>query len=385
MAKTLLSKFLPLFLLSAAACGPRRAPLEFEAPSPTFQTKAQARAGDIFRGNSEYLRNACFGQADEGGASASGSFPRITTAAFGKKIDSARFESVLAASPRATLTTIEREGARVYRVPLQAGTCALFAPVTEVPDDLWPIWSQANATVGGGMLALFLPSDRVRAQGHREPVIMIRADSDRYTLVHEYLHFLFDQSREGSESELLPLFEARAAKLRTLLPVRPGDLERRERALELTDAWAGTADVLIPLLDGFPLEEMAVESLLSTARREGRLQAVTDYSRRNGDRYIRSNWNRARPLLENLADDARMLTTALAKLGQATALARIEKIAAEVDKRKTEGQALADRAEAGTLRALLSSAIEGREFETAPADCGHAHGWPREIAAPTLK
>lgn len=375
------SRFLfALFFLTA--CG-RTVPLEVPNPVPDYPTKAAARANDFFRGDAEYARNACFGRGTDGDPVPARLSSRPGHAHFGKAIDQARFDAVLSTSPAATIEVVAAQGATVFQVPLRAGECALFAPLTEVPDPLWPIWSTANVSVGGSLLALFLPAERVRAQGYGAPVIMIRSDSDRYTLVHEYVHFLFDRARgpEGrDDARLLARFEAASSRLSALLPLRE-DEANPARLIEVSAAWVDVAEATLPLLDGFPLEEMAVEAMLGDAYRGGRLKHVSDYSRRNGDRYIRANWNRARELLGKLSEQAALLHGKLRAAGETAWTARIDALTAQIDRRDDEGEAIAATAPSSASSRVLAAA---RTPGPAGAGCGRSAGITERLVLPAF-
>lgn len=146
---------------------------------------------------------------------------------FGKRYNRSMLESVLTASAVATGRYVsEVLGGRVYRIPRDtmpgAVVCPMFTELPVAPDDLRELWDRfAGGGIGGWRLAGlyfedcgrdgFACDDRVMVR----PTILIDEARDRWTLVHEMMHFNFSRERK-LDPQMPPLstlaMEAAASK-----------------------------------------------------------------------------------------------------------------------------------------------------------------------------
>lgn len=366
----------PVLVLSLVGCGRNRPSSMATGEQPRIESKLEAQSNDPFRGVGEYVSNSCFGSL-ESGASGPLALPeaQLQTTYFEKPYDPSRLAIVGRLSPRATMDVISDDGASLFAAPLRAGACALFSVLPEIHDDLWMVWSPANVGVGRTLLGLFLPLSRVSASGYSQPVIVVRADTDRYTLVHEYMHFVFDRARHlAGQGDLDGYAEAkrRLARLKSLLPYTAADEGNPQRVGALLDAWSDLADALITVTDQFPLEEMAVEALMGEAWRAGKLDNAPDLGRRNGDAYIVSNWTAektgAKAVLRGILADVEGLKKSGERHGFGARVNRLERISRMVNRRLEQGNFIASRAEATGVLTTIGSGISRKPASR--SECG---------------
>lgn len=137
-----------------------------------------------------------------------GSSQRIVNAFFDKRYDRSMLESVLNLSAVATGKFVtEALGGRVFRVPRDTTpgeiVCPMFTELTEAPDDLRDLWERYAGTGMAGWRLAGLYFEDCGRQGfscddHQmvRPTILIDEARDRWTLVHEMMHFNFSRERK---------------------------------------------------------------------------------------------------------------------------------------------------------------------------------------------
>lgn len=126
---------------------------------------------------------------------------------FDKPYDRYDLEAVFDASTDSTVAYVASIGPQLWRMPHpSAGKCPTFYSVTEANVDMQKLWAKVSGSSGtnGGSLAGFY-TDLCGQAGYPAcvgrqvvaPTIMVEETSDRWTLVHEMMHFNFDKSRRA--------------------------------------------------------------------------------------------------------------------------------------------------------------------------------------------
>lgn len=218
----------------------------------------------------------------------------MTTTFFRKRLDLGRIKSVAGLSMRATSEFMVADGVDVYHVPLRVPreSCSPLASLRVAPSNLTEIWRTVDSTgdTEVSVLGLYLPTDRIRRQGATRPAILVRPDTDHYTLIHEYAHFLFDRERERvgrTDSRLFTdIFEAERRLDRLTAPSSDSS---DAQISEYVEAWSRVARLTIELTETYGLEEMTIEALLTEAARANLLEQATAFNRMNSMGYIRGS------------------------------------------------------------------------------------------------
>ncbi|CAN5657266.1 hypothetical protein BH10BDE1_BH10BDE1_27080 [soil metagenome] len=128
---------------------------------------------------------------------------------FEKPYDRYDLEAVLDASSTSTTTYVQSLGISLYRIPRESmkGQCPTYFNLAAPNAMLKSIWSEAaGGNTGDGKLAgLFFElcgggggTPACRAREMVQPTILVDEASDRWTLVHEMMHYNFNQARKAS-------------------------------------------------------------------------------------------------------------------------------------------------------------------------------------------
>ncbi|MBX2987030.1 MAG: hypothetical protein KF802_03950 [Bdellovibrionaceae bacterium] len=315
-----------VFVLSVMGCAPSRG--GGGAGEPTLE-------GNI--NDPGYIESSCMHGFDEGeDAVLTLPNPQYSKASFGKTYDGSRLQKVARASTRRTAELMRLDGVAVYSIPTaKSDACATLGLLPSAPAGLLSYWRSLKIQ---GVLGLYLPVNRVREFGQGGPVILLRADTDRYSLMHEYMHHVFTRlrEREGRTDEMfLNEYGARAKRIQSLPIPQDGDSPEKVR-IYLT-AWAEMLDSVLEMLVSFPLEEAAIEVQMTRAVRAGLLDHVTSFNRRNSPAYISSSIsNKAKPRLDDMDDLAPLFRDLSVKTGLRDLASRFEALQKQIRALRTE-------------------------------------------------
>lgn len=243
-----------------------------------------------------YDERICAIPKDQGDSEVSSRNSKIVTSAFfGKRYDRSLLEGVLAASAIATGRFMsETLGGRVYRIPRDSSpgeeVCPMFTELSEAPDDLRDLWEQyPGAGMTGWRLAGLYFEDCGRegfvCSDHEmvRPTIMIDEGRDRWTLVHEMMHFNF--SRERKRDPHMPPLSALSQGAHSAKSIIKAShavyRSAPDRALlsrmQAQSSWL-TREWFYHTMVHTVLEEVAVEGLLMDEYLLGRLKHVSPSS-----------------------------------------------------------------------------------------------------------
>ena len=128
---------------------------------------------------------------------------------FGKPYDRFDLEAVLDASVKSTTQYVISIGIKLRKVVTgsAAGKCPNYFGVPDAEASLQSIWSQASAGMNGNasLQGLYFENcgeDTGSSCREREmvnPTILVNHVSDRWTLVHEMMHYNFDQGAKATK------------------------------------------------------------------------------------------------------------------------------------------------------------------------------------------
>ncbi len=220
----------------------------------------------------------------------------VTSPFFGKRYDRSILKGVLTASAVATgRYANDLLRGRVFRVPRDtvpgAVVCPMFTELPVAPDDLRELWDRfAGGARGGWRLAGLFFEDCGRdgfSCSDRElvrPTILIDEARDRWTLVHELMHFNFSRERKRDPrmpplSSLAKEAERRKQAVRELFAAykKTGPDRNVLAALQAHSSWL-LREWFYHTMVHTVLEEVAVEGLLVDEFLSDRLQNVSPAS-----------------------------------------------------------------------------------------------------------
>jgi hypothetical protein len=213
--------------------------------------------------------------AGDGNSAVSISGTDIQALSFGKSIDLARLHAVHQTSARETIRSIRDQGIEIEQANTpQKYRCKMFDDLPQASSWANRIWE--DRSFDRILLGIFLPRRAQQNQKGRH-LIVIRPDTTRWTLLHEYAHALFEieLERQGLPSgdhhdktltENMDEWDA----LRKNCESRT-DCTNPTRYLELTKNIARAIEGIV--LE-YSFEEIAIEHALSSAYSNGALRFV---------------------------------------------------------------------------------------------------------------
>lgn len=87
-----------------------------------------------------------------------------------------------------------------FSVDLKSDTRPELMKLQIIPETLKNLYKQ-DLTIGKAQ-AIYIPKNEVDLESNKTPIILLRDDSDHWTLIHEYTHHLFNQARKNTNMEL---------------------------------------------------------------------------------------------------------------------------------------------------------------------------------------
>lgn len=242
----------------------------------------------------------------------------ISTVHFDKKFERHHFRAVAFASGEKTIDYVQRVGdLKVWRANASTGGCSFFGSLGSAPSNFKDLWNKyAGSIKGGSLLGLYLSKNYHEVPGH-QPTIMLRDDSDRWTIVHEFLHHLFEMYREKDgqpTAEIYSAFQKNVVKLKALAD-SPSNLPaslKKQRLLELIASLTSHFDYKIHFLTDTALEEMTIETLMMNEFRKFKYLAknfkysitYVIYSSKNAEKSLEEDISAAEGILSKLRSDS---------------------------------------------------------------------------------
>lgn len=248
----------------------------------------------IVRDNRLVKIASCEYSFNEGGIAAS-SLPKTQneTMSFGKVLDISLLKSIYQASGEETVRFINLTGATVYRTNFKVneGSCFYAQAVPEAPADLMNKFINVDLQNDGHVLGLFLPKNTENLYSlNSQAAVLIRNDSDKWTLVHEFTHHLFSKEVETLRSSDNLMYQRYTAldKFKRLDQLAAGNYTEQNLSEMANHAYI-FGESHLELMRRFPLEEMAIESLLGRSYRNSILKYVSYVMMLNGQNYIQDS------------------------------------------------------------------------------------------------
>lgn len=231
----------------------------------------------------------------------------IVASSFEKKYDKSLLEAVINASGFETERFAKLTGVTYYKV---ANTAAEYGCpfTTSLPQAIPAIEKEfrdaeadvqkinAKVTLEGFYLDEQMVTNITNAESNK-PLIVLKDDSDRYTMVHEFMHHLYQLEKPitGYQSQVL------YSRSTDVFSDSIDDYEKNETTENLKNI---VNKLEIRVLDfilvqkNYPLEEMANETELNKKFELGLFRFISRSERANGDWYIISSADKAKLRIE---------------------------------------------------------------------------------------
>lgn len=216
---------------------------------------------------------------------------------FGKVYNLALLKAVSSSSVLSSLDFINRTSVTVYKssaVDTAGCSSDLFAGAKEMTPDVLGLWSEATSAIpeDSVLLGLYLPRMKTGSLPSLvdNAAIIIRQNTNRWTLVHEFMHHLFLLSavETGYSDEVEKLeFDAAVQAMKDA-----------KTAVEAGAAYLRIGKSLDSRMIHYTLEEMTIEATLKEAKRAGQLSYLPD----NSNGYIASSAETATKSFQSLID-----------------------------------------------------------------------------------
>lgn len=146
--------------------------------------------------------------------------------------------------------------------------------------------SKNQKTFDGNTLGVFLSPD-VASDGVSRPTIMVREGSDKWTHVHEYVHFLLSLEKRdvGTQSDLK---DAQEDYLESFAKFKEAGMKFPNQKLKETilSQLLDVSKKVRSLMLNYPLEEMAIENHLQKAYLSGELMGASPQAFLDSNKYI---------------------------------------------------------------------------------------------------
>jgi hypothetical protein len=193
---------------------------------------------------------------------------KINSLVFGQKWNEAWALAVGKTTKKETVRFLEQQGVRVVKAP--GNGCQNFSFLQDAIGDDLGIWQQAVSEITGGVLLGLYPG-REWIQGEQvvgaDYALIVRADTNRYTLLHEMGHYLLHRYRLESglgNVDFEKQLRAKAQEVQTSWETNQ-KFPSPSAAVRLADAWVDAVPLFDENVKRSSLEESAVEDFLSRA------------------------------------------------------------------------------------------------------------------------
>lgn len=286
MGNRILSSMLLAALLSSCSV---------ESSSPANNTV------DVIGTKKSDSRASCDYAFDEGGA-APLQLPQsnVKPSLFLKRYDASLIESVRSASGSETARFAVLAGVTFYKVAdldIDDKDCLFTDNLPDAPSPVLRYFRDAEDSVKkeddgkSTLLGFYLDKDRVEEISGSDqigPVVTVKNDSERYTMIHEFFHHVFNLQKKVSGTQLqIDLGKSSEIFSNTL------DAYNGAPSAANLETMARTFDIqskdVVQVLKEYTLEEMAIEYELNDLYQRKKLHYVNYFSRLNGDFYAVSS------------------------------------------------------------------------------------------------
>lgn len=281
------SYFLAATISFLTACGPQGSPQVRQTPElPVYPSGTFPVDPD--EGNEASFENLLMDA------------PKETS--FGIRYDDADLDAVASSSALSTVEYVKQLGIELYRMPRpeKAKAPIFFRTLPTPPAYLNSVWKQASEGSTDFILGLyqdFCTPKTCRENAVVKPVILVDEASERWTLVHEMLHFSIEDHLKRNGETYRAKVNAQVESLAKSLEATVAEYDRtkdhEEKKAKLADQIMQQVSQLTEALiettvKGY-FEETAIEYLLLEKWSKGRLEFVPLFAIENASWYLKSS------------------------------------------------------------------------------------------------
>jgi hypothetical protein len=232
----------------------------------------------------------------------------IVTTSFGKEFNENYFTAIAKASIENSILFIRQTDVELYRasaVPTKACTRSLFANLNPLPADIQGHW---NSLGGSDPTIIILGLYLGEAQEHlrsteTKAAIIVRENTNRWTLVHEFMHHLFQlrMTEKGIDVEKVKdEFVSIASQWTDFNEYRTYTAEEMRSKVK---AWNQLIDKGVLVYSSYTLEEMTIEKYMKEKFATGQLSYVPADS----NYYIYASGKKAASIFSKMKSEATAL------------------------------------------------------------------------------
>ena len=253
------------------------------------------------QGLAEYRAASCkFGVNDGGNADYDGKAD-IQTTYFDKKFDNGLLAPLLKASMRETLRFEQEHSVKLFHVNESVSSCNPLDIAGATPPDFQKHWDKVATAQNGQrmiLVGLYIPKSSPDVESSTETAeIGIRRDANRWVMLHEFMHHLFETqaTAEGHSSpELDALYDERSNQLNKDVDAynEASDTDKPIALKAVVATFILMNDVVRQQIVRFPLEEVTIETMLQKKMNGGELE-FAPMMLGSSNAYIRQSATRA--------------------------------------------------------------------------------------------
>lgn len=236
----------------------------------------------------DYDTKSCVYGVDEGGVARFEKMTqtRVKKAAFNKAFNYSLFEGVAAASVAESMNFISGTNVSIYKTEgISTNNCErnLFSGANEMPSDIRDKWAASSSA---GTMAIYFPKGEPGlSSNEKQASIIIRVNTNRWTLVHEFMHHLFELKsvEEGVNTNEI---KAKLSADFELFVSLSGAGKSEDQLARLFERIVDRYD---SLMIHYTLEEIAIETFMKEQKRKG----VLKYAPESSNWYINESAKKA--------------------------------------------------------------------------------------------
>lgn len=231
----------------------------------------------------------------------------ISKAYFGKEFNQNYLDAVASTSVDATINFVNQTGTTVYKSSLidtQYCSASLFVGADIMPKDVQSKWDDAMEQIDGKegfILGLYLPrtSSKLLPSLNVNAAIIVRENTNRWTLIHEFMHhlFLLRAAEQGYDQDMSKVKLSKALKELMDALNRKG-ISDSELVLGAVEPYITFAESVDDQLIHFTLEEMTIEATLKEAYNNNKIK----YAPSTSNWYINSSAEMAVKMYDNIKE-----------------------------------------------------------------------------------
>lgn len=211
---------------------------------------------EIYRGPQGPFGNQCAPYSFQDGTTTQLYVEDIISTYFDKQFDQGHLNAILTSSAKNTVDYVRKLNLGLYKTKRDPNNnCDFFAGL---PQASWNL-SVLSQIPGGSYIGVYFPRQYPGlTEAQLQSVIVLAEETDRWTLVHEFMHHLFNKGRNDRSQWLKERYVEVSEQISRLPETM--DPATIEHGMFLALEYARIIDELMLV---YPLEEIAIETILT--------------------------------------------------------------------------------------------------------------------------